>query len=446
FPVLQKNLILSSLLINSNKFTLNFRPPLLANLLISSPPFQPGNIPGFSGIYKTWRYPGMSTQESIVHAQALLDYHNDRLDTNLGSKYNEGQVRHYIRLLRSLKAQRANELAMVRTNELAMERVSHQPLTQQPQPLTQQSQPLTQQSQPLTQQSQPLTRPITIQSLLNEESIILMTTIPSSVSLFIRNTLMYLRLIFSGIIPLALLALVLQYFPLIIEVYTMLNNILAEHFMFAIGMLFSILYFLLKLLLVIRRANNSSDLYDKFFNFTANHYWSVILYFFILLLSVGLVYFCICDCNSVCDSNCVCDSYCVCDSNCVCDSYCVCDSNCVVMHLELDDSIFKDSAVSYNSYFCFIALYKKYNIHLQNNKIPSENFLTWLIDFVEREGFFIVNNRRDLTFVITQATIDKQILEFIQEILGFGKVIAQSAIISRYVTQKEIKQSLRMNK
>jgi hypothetical protein len=53
------------------------------------------------------------------------------------------------------------------------------------------------------------------------------------------------------------------------------------------------------------------------------------------------------------------------------------------------------------------------------------------------EGSFIVNNRGDLVFVITQSTTDKQILEFIQEILGFGKVMAQSAITSRYVTQNK---------
>jgi hypothetical protein len=54
---------------------------------------------------------------------------------------------------------------------------------------------------------------------------------------------------------------------------------------------------------------------------------------------------------------------------------------------------------------------------LPNNKTPSENFLTWLIGFVEGEGSFIVNNRGDLAFVITQGTIDKQVLEFIQEII-----------------------------
>jgi hypothetical protein len=47
---------------------------------------------------------------------------------------------------------------------------------------------------------------------------------------------------------------------------------------------------------------------------------------------------------------------------------------------------------------------------LPNNKIPSENFLTLLVGFTEGEGSFIVNNRGDLVFVITQATVDKQIL------------------------------------
>lgn len=87
--------------------------------------------------------------------------------------------------------------------------------------------------------------------------------------------------------------------------------------------------------------------------------------------------------------------------------------------------------------FDFSAFYTKYNAHLPNNKIPSEKFLTWLVGFTEGEGSFIVNNREDLVFVITQATVDKQILEFIQEILGFGKVIPQSAITSRYVTQRK---------
>ena len=106
-----------------------------------------------------------------------------------------------------------------------------------------------------------------------------------------------------------------------------------------------------------------------------------------------------------------------------------------------NQSIFKRYISKFNSNlnnkFDFSAFYKKYNTHLPNNKIPSENFLTWLVGFTEGEGSFIVNNRGDLAFVITQATIDKQVLEFIQEIMGFGKVIRQSAITSRYVTQNK---------
>ena len=92
---------------------------------------------------------------------------------------------------------------------------------------------------------------------------------------------------------------------------------------------------------------------------------------------------------------------------------------------------------SLNNEFDFSAFYEKYKTHLPNNKIPSKNFLTWFVGFTEGEGSFIVNNRGDLAFVITQSTTDKQVLEFIQEIIGFGKVILQSAITSRYVTQNK---------
>jgi len=104
-------------------------------------------------------------------------------------------------------------------------------------------------------------------------------------------------------------------------------------------------------------------------------------------------------------------------------------------HMSNSNSLNHDFAPTPN----FSAVYEKYNTHLPNNPIPSENFLTWLVGFTEGApgGSFIVNNRGDLAFVITQATGDKQVLEFIQEILGFGKVIRQSAITSRYITQNK---------
>jgi len=79
----------------------------------------------------------------------------------------------------------------------------------------------------------------------------------------------------------------------------------------------------------------------------------------------------------------------------------------------------------------------KYKIFLPNNPLPSKNFLTWFIGFTEGEGSFIVNNRGDLAFVITQSTSDIRVLNFIKETLGFGKVISQSAKTSRYVTQSK---------
>ena len=64
-------------------------------------------------------------------------------------------------------------------------------------------------------------------------------------------------------------------------------------------------------------------------------------------------------------------------------------------------------------------------------------FLIWLIGFTEGEGSFIVNNRGDLCFVITQGNADIGVLQFIKETLGFGKVIAQSAHTSRYIIQNK---------
>lgn len=88
--------------------------------------------------------------------------------------------------------------------------------------------------------------------------------------------------------------------------------------------------------------------------------------------------------------------------------------------------------------FDFTPFYKKFKTHLPDVNPPSENFLAWLIGFTEGEGSFIVNNRGDLAFVITQSTIDVKVLEFIKETLGFGKVLSQSLNTSRYVTQSKV--------
>lgn len=96
------------------------------------------------------------------------------------------------------------------------------------------------------------------------------------------------------------------------------------------------------------------------------------------------------------------------------------------------------------NHFKFTNYYEKSKHYLSKNLAatqlptqPSSYFLTWFIGFSEGEGSFIVNNRGDLAFVITQSTTDIKILYYIQERLGFGKVIAQSVKTSRYVTQSK---------
>lgn len=71
-------------------------------------------------------------------------------------------------------------------------------------------------------------------------------------------------------------------------------------------------------------------------------------------------------------------------------------------------------------------------------KQPSPDFLTWFIGFAEGDGSFVKANRGDLSFVITQDTRDKQVLEFIQKELNMGKVITQGKTTSRFVIQDKL--------
>lgn len=71
-------------------------------------------------------------------------------------------------------------------------------------------------------------------------------------------------------------------------------------------------------------------------------------------------------------------------------------------------------------------------------KQPSLEFLNWFIGFSEGDGSFIKSTRGDLHFVISQDTRDKQVLEYIQRELNFGKVISQGKTTSRFVVQDKL--------
>lgn len=76
--------------------------------------------------------------------------------------------------------------------------------------------------------------------------------------------------------------------------------------------------------------------------------------------------------------------------------------------------------------FDFNPFYAKFKEYYPNNTKPTKEFLEWFIGFTEGEGCFIYAKRGDLSFVITQSTKDVQILNYIKNNLGFGKVIKQS--------------------
>lgn len=89
-----------------------------------------------------------------------------------------------------------------------------------------------------------------------------------------------------------------------------------------------------------------------------------------------------------------------------------------------------------NETFDFTLFTEKYNKYFNNSRtLPKNEFLTWFIGFSEGDGSFVINNRNDLLFVITQSTEDENILQFIQDQLGFGRVIKQGKRTSRYIVE-----------
>jgi hypothetical protein len=90
------------------------------------------------------------------------------------------------------------------------------------------------------------------------------------------------------------------------------------------------------------------------------------------------------------------------------------------------------SPIIFQKNFDFSAFKK---IHNKKYESISDHFLEWFVGFVEGDGCLIITNRGECMFVITQATVDIQILELIKETLGFGNVISQGPRTSRYVVQ-----------
>lgn len=88
--------------------------------------------------------------------------------------------------------------------------------------------------------------------------------------------------------------------------------------------------------------------------------------------------------------------------------------------------------------FDFTLFYERYKNYFplasEQNNLPSEEFLTWLLGLSEGDGSFIISSK-GLNFVITQDSKDIQILNLIMSTLKIGKVTKQGLTTSRFSVQ-----------
>ena len=102
-----------------------------------------------------------------------------------------------------------------------------------------------------------------------------------------------------------------------------------------------------------------------------------------------------------------------------------------------------------NTKFHFKTFQTLFSKYYPNYNIPDKKFLEWFIGFFEGDGSFVsskrLNNKYYFHFVITQSNKDKQILHFIQNKIGFGKVISQNQNTSRYIVQDNLNIFLLIN-
>lgn len=101
-----------------------------------------------------------------------------------------------------------------------------------------------------------------------------------------------------------------------------------------------------------------------------------------------------------------------------------------------DSKISNYSTITTNENEQFKEFYNKYKIMFPNNKKIFKDWLNWLIGFSEGDGSFIIDNRNNLQFVITQKDI--KVLEMIKNTLGFGRVLKQGKLTYRFIVEQKI--------
>jgi hypothetical protein len=105
-------------------------------------------------------------------------------------------------------------------------------------------------------------------------------------------------------------------------------------------------------------------------------------------------------------------------------------------HLFLTTNLFTIPVLGFGiSPYRFQAFYTLHSKRFPKATPPSQSFLEWLVGFAEGDGSFTVSSRGTSIFVITQSTADRQVLDFIRQTLGFGRVNKQGHNTSRYVVE-----------
>lgn len=83
-------------------------------------------------------------------------------------------------------------------------------------------------------------------------------------------------------------------------------------------------------------------------------------------------------------------------------------------------------------------LEKYYTQIKKDNKLPSDDFLYWLIGFAEGDGSFVINKRRELSFILVQGNANKILFDNILNELKLGHIIKQNDRVYKLIIQKKI--------
>lgn len=116
------------------------------------------------------------------------------------------------------------------------------------------------------------------------------------------------------------------------------------------------------------------------------------------------------------------------------------DHTCYIIPASMTAKLFTTKSTTGTS-FNFTSFYQAYSSEFGSTKpLPSQSFLEWFIGFTEGDGSFIKSTRGGYSFVITQSSADLQVLQYIQQTLGFGSVIVQSlgGQTHRFVVQNKV--------